>query len=216
MSATDRDSTPSETRKLCPASGPTETRPRAGFRPTSPQHDAGIRIDPPPSLPCATGTIPAATAAAAPPLDPPGVRSVFHGFRQGPNRRGSVVGRMPISGIEVLPTITNPASRSRRTRNASCRGTNSPNRSLPIVSGIPATGRLSLIAIGTPAYGSRIARPDPVRHRQRRLVGDVRERVDRRLELVDSPERGLDELARGQLAVPDQRGELGRRTEQEL
>ena len=75
VSPTDRVSTPSETRKLCPPSGPTETRPRAGFSPTSPQHDAGIRIEPPPSLPCATGTIPAATAAAAPPLDPPGVRS---------------------------------------------------------------------------------------------------------------------------------------------
>jgi hypothetical protein len=74
-------------------------------------------------------------------------------LRVGPNRRGSVVGKMPISGIEVLPTITNPASRKRRTRNASWPGTNSPNRSLPIVSGIPLTGRLSLIAIGTPANG---------------------------------------------------------------
>ena len=31
-------------------------------------------IDPPPSLPCASGAIPAATATTAPPLDPPGVR----------------------------------------------------------------------------------------------------------------------------------------------
>ena len=63
------------------------------------------------------------------------------------------MGRIPISGIEVFPTITNPASRSRRTRYASCPGTKSPNRSLPIVSGIPVTARLSLIAIGTPANG---------------------------------------------------------------
>ena len=140
-------------RKLCPASGPTDTRPRAGFSPTSPQHAAGIRIEPPPSLPCAIGTIPAATAAAAPPLEPPGVRSSAHGFAVGPNRRGSVVGRIPFSGMFVLPTITNPAARSRATQNASTAETTSTHRSEPIVIGIPATARLSLIAIGTPANG---------------------------------------------------------------
>src|SRR5205807_10273914 len=99
---------PSWTRKLSPMSGPTETRPRAGFSPTRPQQAAGIRVEPPPSFPCAIGTIPAATAAADPPLDPPGVRSSDHGFRVGPTRRDSVVGRIPISGSAVLPTITNP------------------------------------------------------------------------------------------------------------
>jgi hypothetical protein len=94
-------------------------RPRVGFRPTSPQHEAGIRIEPPPSLPWASGSIPDATAAAAPPEEPPGVRSVSHGFLTGPKRRGSDTGRMPNSGMFVLPTITNPASRSRRTRKAS-------------------------------------------------------------------------------------------------
>ena len=34
-----------------PSSGPLEIRPRDGFNPTTPQHDAGIRIDPPPSPP---------------------------------------------------------------------------------------------------------------------------------------------------------------------
>ena len=33
-------------------------RPRVGFRPKSPQHEAGMRIDPPPSLACAMGTMP--------------------------------------------------------------------------------------------------------------------------------------------------------------
>ena len=46
-------------------------RPRVGFRPNSPQHDAGIRIEPPPSLACAAGTMRVATAADDPPLDPP-------------------------------------------------------------------------------------------------------------------------------------------------
>jgi hypothetical protein len=39
--------------------------------PTSPVVLAGMRSEPPPSLPCATGTIRLATAAAAPPLEPP-------------------------------------------------------------------------------------------------------------------------------------------------
>ncbi len=68
-----------------------------------------MRIDPPPSLAWAMATSPAATAAAEPPLEPPVVRSVFQGLRVAPNRRGSQVGRMPNSGVLVLPKIINPA-----------------------------------------------------------------------------------------------------------
>ena len=75
-----------------------------------------MRIDPPPSLPCATGTSPAATATAEPPDEPPGVRLVSHGLRVAPEWRGSVVGRIPNSGRFVVPTITKPASRRRWTR----------------------------------------------------------------------------------------------------
>jgi hypothetical protein len=82
--------------------------------PTSPQQEAGIRIEPPPSLAWATGTMPAATAAPEPPEEPPGVRLVSQGLRVGPNRRGSVTGTMPNSGEAVRPTKTNPASRRRR------------------------------------------------------------------------------------------------------
>ena len=46
-------------------------RPREGLSPTRPQHEAGIRIDPPPSLAWAIGTTPAATNAAEPPEEPP-------------------------------------------------------------------------------------------------------------------------------------------------
>ena len=46
---------------------------RLGFKPKRPQQDAGIRMDPPPSVACAMGRTPAETAAAAPPDDPPGV-----------------------------------------------------------------------------------------------------------------------------------------------
>src|SRR5688572_31141605 len=105
-SATVRHSTPSVARKESPNSGPREIRPRLALSPTRPQHDAGIRIEPPPSLAWAMGTIPAATAAPDPPEDPPGVRLVSHGLRVGPKRRGSVTGTMPNSGEAVRPTKT--------------------------------------------------------------------------------------------------------------
>jgi hypothetical protein len=81
--------------------------------------DAGIRIDPPPSLAWATGAMPAATAAPAPPEEPPGVWSVFHGFRVAPKRSDSVHEMAPNSGVAVLPMRTNPASSSRSTSRAS-------------------------------------------------------------------------------------------------
>ena len=71
-----------------------------------------MRIEPPPSPACANGTIPDATAAALPPLDPPGERVTSHGLRAAPYACDSVVGRSPSSGVLVLPTITHPAARS--------------------------------------------------------------------------------------------------------
>ena len=61
-------------------SGATETRPRCGLSPKRPQDEAGMRIEPAPSEAKAIGTRPAATAAALPPLEPPGVRCGFQGF----------------------------------------------------------------------------------------------------------------------------------------
>jgi len=85
------------------------TRPRLGLSPTSPQHDAGMRMEPPPSLAWATGNIPEATAAAAPPLDPPGVWSTSHGLRVAPYRLFSVTVTEPNSGVLVLPVRMKPA-----------------------------------------------------------------------------------------------------------
>ena len=103
-----------------PRSGPREIRPRLGLRPTRPLQAAGMRIEPPPSLACATGTAPAATAPPLPPLDPPVVRSGSHGLRAGPKRRGSVTGRIPNSGDWVRPMNTKPglaeAARQRPSR----------------------------------------------------------------------------------------------------
>ena len=63
-----------------PKSGPSVVRARVGLSPTIPHMLAGKRIEPPMSLPCATGTSPAATAAAEPPLDPPVLRVSSHGL----------------------------------------------------------------------------------------------------------------------------------------
>ena len=72
--------------------------PRLGMRPpvvrtpTMPQNAAGIRIEQPKSVPCASGTIPVATATAEPPDDPAGLSAGFHGLRVAPNKRIDGVG----------------------------------------------------------------------------------------------------------------------------
>ena len=83
MSRTLRDTTPSMLMRVTYSlrdSG-CGTRPREAFSPTRPQNDAGMRVDPPPSDDMDSGTMPAATAAAEPPDEPPGVRARFHGLR---------------------------------------------------------------------------------------------------------------------------------------
>ncbi len=90
-------------------------RPWLGLNPTRPVKPAGMRVDPPPSLAVAAGTSPAATAAALPPLDPPGVRLVSHGLRATPKTLVLVKLSVPNSGAAVLPTGTAPAARSRLT-----------------------------------------------------------------------------------------------------
>ncbi len=81
----------------------------------TPQSAAGCRIDPPVSEPSASGTIRAATAAADPPLDPPGVLPGDHGLRVGPKAEFSVDDPIANSSQLVLPTITAPAATSRST-----------------------------------------------------------------------------------------------------
>ena len=85
------------------------TRPYVGLRPTTPQNEAGCRIDPPVSVPSVAGQIPAATAAAEPPLEPPGTYSGFHGFLTGPNAEFSFDEPIANSSMLSLPTETVPA-----------------------------------------------------------------------------------------------------------
>ena len=89
VSRTDREMTPCVDVPMIPSwtSGPDGTSPRDGLRPNSPQAEAGIRIEPPPSLAAAHGTMPAATAAAAPPEEPPACARCSTGC--GPARTGA-------------------------------------------------------------------------------------------------------------------------------
>ena len=54
---------------------------------------------------------PAATAAAEPPLEPPGDSSDLHGFRVRPKSAGSVAQWLPNSAVLVRPQMMSPAAR---------------------------------------------------------------------------------------------------------
>ena len=84
-SVTVRASTPLTVMPLnASGSGQVEMRPRCGLMPTRCVHAAGIRTLPAPSEPIAAVTSPAATAAALPPDDPPGVCLRDHGLKVWP------------------------------------------------------------------------------------------------------------------------------------
>jgi hypothetical protein len=55
-----------------------------GFSPTTPHSDEGTLIEPPVSVPSDIGTIPVATATAEPPLEPPDILEISHGFLEEP------------------------------------------------------------------------------------------------------------------------------------
>ena len=61
--------------------GPIGMRPNEGFSPKAPTKQAGMRTDPAPSEAVPIAVMPEAIAADAPPLEPPEVRSRFHGLR---------------------------------------------------------------------------------------------------------------------------------------
>src|SRR4029453_2763510 len=116
-----------------------------------PHNEAGCRTEPPVSEPSATGTIPAATAAAEPPDDPPGTRDVSQGFLTGPNAEFSFEEPIANSSQFVLPMITAPASLNLSIAVALYGGWYGPRMRDPQEVCSPFTQMLSLIAIGTPA-----------------------------------------------------------------
>src|SRR4051795_1610211 len=72
-------------------------------------------MDPPVSVPTAAGASKAATAAADPPPEPPGIRSRSQGLWVGPYAEFSVDEPIANSSMLALPRITTSAARSRVT-----------------------------------------------------------------------------------------------------
>ena len=83
--------------------------------PTMPQSAAGWRMEPPVSLPRAQSASPAATAAAEPPLEPPGTVARSQGLCVVWNAEFSVEEPMANSSRLVLPSITTWSSHTWRT-----------------------------------------------------------------------------------------------------
>ena len=130
-------------------------RPSVGFSVLTPQHCAGQRSDPPVSLPRLSGLTPVASAAASPPLEPPGVRDESQGFRVAPRSSLSVCNRMPSVERLVRPSGIAPAPFIRSTTGASRVGYESASALAPSVVGVPMRSRSSLMVNGTPWNGSR-------------------------------------------------------------
>src|SRR5699024_36569 len=124
--------------------------PVLGRNPYTPQNAAGMRTDPPVSVPSAKSTSPAATAAALPPLDPPAIRRGSAGLGTGPVCGLLLVMPNESSCMLVFPTRCDPAALSRATTGASRPG-QCARPGVPAVVGNPVASMLSLTAKRSPA-----------------------------------------------------------------
>src|SRR6202051_4235271 len=75
------------------------TRPMLGLNPTMPQKLAGLRNEPPMSVPWASHAMPVASATAAPPEEPAADRDVSQGLSVAPNTSLKVLAPAPNSGV---------------------------------------------------------------------------------------------------------------------
>ena len=124
-----------------------ETDPADGLNPTTPHRAAGMITELFVWVPKATGKNPAATPAAEPIEDPPGVRSGFHGFRVGPGAANAS------SAVTVFPSVYAPRRSSAVTTSADSSGTRPRSSAVPHSVGMPAVSMMSLTPIGTPCNG---------------------------------------------------------------
>src|SRR4051812_14290530 len=115
-----------------------------------PEKAAGCRIEPPVSVPVATGAMRAATAAAEPPEDPPGTALLRHGFLTGPKWDDSLDEPIANSSMFVLPSRTAPALRNCDTTCASYGAVKLASMRDPQVVNRPSVQKMSLCAIGMP------------------------------------------------------------------
>ncbi len=120
-----------------------------------PQALAGLRTDPPVSVPSANGNSPAQTPAPEPEDDPPGWWPGFHGLRAGGNGKSKLGPPIANSCVDSLPRITAPAWRNLDTTTASDAATLLSRIFEWQVVGRPATSMMSLMPTGTPCSGPR-------------------------------------------------------------
>ena len=201
--------------------GAAETRLRDGLMPYDPHHDDGFLIDPPPSEPCEIGHSPATNADAAPPEDPPQVRSRSHGLRPGGYAGGSLTLSGPNSGATVLPRITKPARADLRDdrvvavgdavapRRGAVRRADA-RRVVQVLDRDRDTvergqvGALTEGLLRDPSGVERIVR------------GDRQIRAEPRIDALDALQVELSELDWRHLALADHRGLIERRDEREI
>ena len=134
------------------------TRPAVGLKPTTPQKCAGTRTEPARSLPRLPAVMHAATAAAHPPLEPPGVRVSSCGLFVRPKTGLSALYSSANSDVFVLPSMIAPAARRRATAGASARGTWPARNFEPPVALMPRVSIVSFTDRGTP---SNAPKPSP-------------------------------------------------------
>ena len=130
------------------------TRPGDGRKPTTFVNAAGLRSEPPVSLPPAIGTMPQRSAAAAPPLLPPTVFARSYGFtRRAEHRVEGVRARAPLRRVRLAQRdragVRARASRSARRSSARCRATAASRTSC----GCRRCSTRSLCATGSPWSG---------------------------------------------------------------
>src|SRR5579862_9536703 len=110
-------------------------------------------MDPPVSEPKVNTAMSAATAAAEPPLEPPGTRVRSRGLCTGRHAEFSFDDPIANSSQFIFPTTTAPAASRRATAVQSYGGTKLPRILEPAVVFTPRVTITSLMPTGTPASG---------------------------------------------------------------
>ena len=193
-----------------PRSGAWLTRPRDGLRPTSPHSEAGMRIEPPPSLAWPTATIAAATAAALPPgraagrvVEVPRVAGRAVGQRLGRDRAAQLGRVGPADGDEPGAPEAPPQRRVVR-RDVADR----PQRPGAAVVGLAGHRRPEVLDDHRHA-GERSVAEGLAGLGQRPLVARVDDRVELRVEPLGGVDRRRHQLLRRHLPPPHPGGLRG-------
>ena len=173
------------------------------------------------SVPWPIAPMPAVTAAAAPPEEPPGVKAGSRGFLVAPCRRLLVNQRAEKVGVLVRPRINAPAARRLATTGLSSAATRPRCATIPFVVAKPCWSVLTFTVTGTPLRSpgglpAASARFDRLGLRQHVLRAAVDHGVDRRVDRLEPRQRVGGQLARAHLARCNEASGLGCRQSPEL